>query len=95
MNLPNRDNSRPDWKIQRQEGVLWRVTLTLADSGETVNHYLVAADDCLTLQDLLDIYHDDETFLADALGRPHYANRDMLLTGAVQLGIISTITQYD
>ena len=95
MILPNRNNSKPTWRILDQEDVLWRVTLTLADSGETVNHYLVAADDCLTLQDLLDIYHDDETFLADALGRPHYANRDMLLTGAVQLGMINIITQYD
>jgi hypothetical protein len=95
MNLPNRDNSRPDWKIQRQEGVLWRITLTLGDSSRIVNHYLVADNDCLTLQDLLDIYHDDESFLAHAIGRPYYTRHDMLLLGAVELGIIHTITQYD
>ena len=71
MNLPNRDNSPTQLaESNDQEGVLWRITLTLADTGEIVNHYLVAADDCLTLQDLLNIYHDDESFLAHAIGRP-------------------------
>ena len=95
MNLPNRDNSRPNWQIQRREGVLWRITLTLGDTGEIVNHYLVAADDCLTLQDVLNIYHDDESFLAHAIGRPYYVNRDMLLLGIVELGLITTMTQHD
>jgi hypothetical protein len=71
MRLPNRNPSRPDWKIQRRENVLWRITLKLADDDETVEHYLVADNDCLTLQDVLDIYHDDELFLADALANPH------------------------
>jgi hypothetical protein len=95
MNLPNRDPSKPDWTTLRREGALWRITLTLAESGETVDHYLIADNDCLTLQDLLDIFHDDEAFLADAIGEPHYINLDMLLRGATDLGLIYTITQYD
>ena len=94
MILPSRNNSRPT-------GGSWTKKMSCARyphprrQRRTVNHYLVAADDCLTLQDLLDIYHDDETFSPTPSADPTTPNATCCSRALSNWDIIHTISQHD
>jgi hypothetical protein len=88
---PKPEDVYQQWELIDNDDALWRITITCADSGTSTGHYLVAANNCLGLQEILDIYQADAAFLARAIGHPRFIDHDMLLTGAVNLGLIHAV----